>query len=296
MKKRIVLLLMVCAWILSAIPVSAVQPQFSVVVQAEQQEVEVGDTVCFTVVAQGEDVVALQFNIVVPEGMKFVSGSGALSKGLREKLGVAAVDWTEGAMIFTYYNDVGVTIPKDTVLMTFECTAEKAGSYQLELEEVLPFNSEFEEFAPSVKMASVTVVKAGEQGEKDPTVTQPTTPSTDPSTEPSTEPTDASTEPSSDTQPTESSDATEPEATDPTDQDATEATTEDTTEDTAESTQTSIDETEKTTVSSTDSQNGNGSDDAGRSSGKTVLWIVLAVAGVAVATAVVLYLRKKKSA
>ena len=296
MKKRIVLLLMVCAWILSAIPVSAVQPQFSVVVQAEQKEVKVGDTVRFTVVAQGEDVVALQFNIVVPEGMEFVSGSGALSKGLREKLGVAAVDWTEGAMIFTYYNDVGVTIPKDTVLMTFECTAQKAGSYQLELEEVLPFNSEFEEFAPSVKMASVTVVKSGEQGEKDPTVTQPTAPSTEPttepSTEPSTEPTDNSTEPSSDTQPTETTDVSEPEATDPTDQDATE----DTTEDIAESTQPSIDETEKNTVSSTDSQNGNGSDDAGRSSGKTVLWIVLAVAVVAAAVAVVLYLRKKKNA
>lgn len=287
MKKRMMLLLLICAMIFGAMPVYAAQPQFSVWVQAEQKDVKVGDTVYYTVIAQGEDVVALQFNLEIPEGMKFVSGSGALSKGLREKLGVAAVDWTEGSMIFTYYNDVGVTIPKDTVLMTFACVAEKAGDYQVGLVEVLPFDSNFEEFQPSVELAVVTVSEAQEQGSEP--STEPATEATDPTQETATE----STEPGDTTEPTQSL-PTEPEGTEATEPGNTLP--EDQTQDTQPGDpETSVDTTPEDTTGNAVDQgdplpNGTDGDKDGN-----LLWIVLGAAAVLVIGGVlVFFLQKKK--
>lgn len=162
MKKRIFVWLLVCVFAFGALPVHAAQEaRFSVCVQPSQQQAAVGDTVYYSVVAEGEDVVALQFDLVIPDGMRYVSGSGATPEGLRDKLGVAAADWTEGVMRFTYYNDVGVTIAKGTVLLTFACVAETAGSHQVTLVDVLPFDSEFMEFTPSVQFDTLSVSNEG---------------------------------------------------------------------------------------------------------------------------------------
>jgi hypothetical protein len=195
-------------------------------------------------------------------------------------------------MLFTYYNDVGVTIPEGTVLVTFSCIAKAEGTHEISLFEVLPFNSEFEEFTPSVKTLSVTVAKKSEQGGEDPTVTQPIVDPTQPSTDP-TQSGDENTEPSTEPQPTEPSDGTEP--TDPTPGQDTTPTEPDATEDTEGSEQAPSDETEPSTTENTVTVTEDGSEDKDGGSGLTVLWIVLAVAAVAGGVAVVLYLRKKKN-
>ena len=157
MKRKIFVLFLVCVLMLGAIPAHAAQAVFGVHVQASQKEAAVGDTVQYTVVAEGEDVVALQFNLLIPDGMQYVPNSAATPEGLKGKLGVAVVGWMEESMMFTYYNDAGVTIPEGTVLLTFSCTAKTVGSHQVTLEEVLPFNSEFIEFAPTVQQDTLKV-------------------------------------------------------------------------------------------------------------------------------------------
>ena len=111
MKKKLLALALVCVMILSGIPVYAARANFTMDVQPVQESVEVGDTVYYSIVAKGEDLVALQFDLVIPKGLRYVAGSAATPEDLREKLGVASADWTEGSMMFTYYNDVGVDIP-----------------------------------------------------------------------------------------------------------------------------------------------------------------------------------------
>lgn len=310
MKRRILMMLMVFALTLSALPVYAAAASFSVTVQADKKDVKPGDTVNFTVVAQGEDVVALQFNLDIPSGMKYVAGSGAVPAGLRDMLKVAAADWTEMSMIFTYYNDVGVTIPKGTVLLTFACTAEAEGTHQVGLYEVLPFNSEFEEFSPSVKTAAVTVTKAGEQGDDTPATSEPVDVTTKPTEEPTTEPTQVVTPPDVVTQPTETTAVTEPEEsqatepsedtgtdverTEPTHQDiSTEVTQDDPTEDTTGNTIAAQEDPTQESEEKNDPQ----SDDGDQGNSMMVLWIILGVAAVgAAAVAAVIFLKKKKTA
>lgn len=314
MKKRMLLFFLVCTVLLSAIPVHAAGARFSVSVEADRKNVKPGETVYFTVVAEGEDVVALQFNLDIPSGMKYVPGSAATPEGLKDKLGVPAADWTEISMIFTYYNDVGIKLPKGTVLLTFACTAETVGNHQVGLIEVLPFNSEFEEFTPSVQSAAVTVSKAEEQGGDQPTTSQPTEePTTEPTKEPTTEPTEEpTTQPSEDasgtqpTDPTETTTVTTPEETQPTEpgveigidtvptedteqNTATQATGDDATVETTPSENTSDQEAEK----KDDVQ----PDEDEQGSGLLVLWIVLGAAAVAAgAVILVLWLKKKMTA
>ena len=143
-------------------------PSMKVTVKASATEVNVGDTVDYTVYAEGNGVTALQFNVGVPAGMTFVSGSGAVPTGLKEYLGWAATDWTEKVvdnktgtvdypMIWTGYNDLPSEFGKDTVVMTFSCTADAAGVYEINIYDLLPFDENYEEFEASLSVDAVTV-------------------------------------------------------------------------------------------------------------------------------------------
>ena len=186
----------------------------NITVKASKTDVKVGDTVDYTIYAYGNDVTALQFNLVIPEGLSFVSGSGAVPEGLKSYLGWAATDWTEKVedeetgeitypMIWTGYNDLGSLFEDGTVIMTFSCVAEAEGTYEIGFYDLLPFDLDYEEFEAGLSVEAVTVSE-----EEEPT-TEPTEPSEEP-TEPSEEPTEPSEEPTEPT--TKPSETTKPDA------------------------------------------------------------------------------------
>lgn len=186
MKRKILTVLMACALLLCAVPVHAAGAYIDVHAGVSKTEVSVGDTVEYVVTATGNDVVALQFEVVLPEGLTYVPGSAAVPDGLAKKLGVAAADWTESSMMFAYYNDVGIKIKEGTQLLRFSCKAEKAGSYEITLFELLPFDSNFAEFTPQITVQTLKV--SAPAGETQPPVTVPEETKPVDVTEPTSEP------------------------------------------------------------------------------------------------------------
>lgn len=173
MKRIVIVVLMLAVVLTGAIPAWAANAEIAVQVRASKTEVQIGDTVEYTVVATGTGVVAMQFEVRLPEGLRYVSGSGTTPENLAQTLGVPAADWTELSMMFTFYNDTGITLAKDTELLRFSCVAQQAGEWEVELYELLPFNKDFEEFTPQLQVQKVRVI--GEESQV-PTTTPETTP------------------------------------------------------------------------------------------------------------------------
>lgn len=207
MKRKLVISFVLLALLL-VLPVYAAAASIDIQVTPTKTQIGVGETVEYVVTATGEDVVAMQFELQFPEGLRYVPNSGATPKDLAQKLGVPAADWTEISSMFTFYNDVGITIKKGTELLRFSCKAEKAGTYGITLYELLPFDSNFEEFAPQVTVTPLEVRATQEPTQ--PSATVPTLPAaTEP---PATLP--AATEPQA-AVPEETTPAVTPQATEP---------------------------------------------------------------------------------
>ena len=128
-------------------------------VEASLEEVQVGDTVDFTVYAFGNGITALQFNLIIPNGMSYVAGSGAVPENLRETMGWGAMDWTEETLMWTGFNDLPTAFAENTAILTFSCVAEEVGSYQVAFYGALPFDENFEERIADVTVEPVDVVE-----------------------------------------------------------------------------------------------------------------------------------------
>ena len=189
MKRILIYFMLLAAMLTGMIRVYAAEAEMAVQVRASKTEVQVGDTVEYTVLATGNGVVAMQFNVIIPEGLSYVPNSGRTPDKLAQKLGVPAADWTEQSMMFTFYNDIGITFAKGTEILRFSCVAEKEGTWAPELYELLPFNGEFEEFQPKLQIQSIKVtgdsapIVPGETqppttGETSPAVSNPEQPTT----------------------------------------------------------------------------------------------------------------------
>lgn len=129
----------------------------SVTVLASDPEVQVGDQVDYTVYAHGRGITAMQFYLIVPQGMTYVAGSAAVTDGLRESLAWGAVDWTESSMIWTGYNDLPTTFEEGTAILTFSCIAAEVGSHKINLYDLLPFDADFQERSAELTVEQVTV-------------------------------------------------------------------------------------------------------------------------------------------
>ena len=182
MKRVAISFLLLAAMLTGMMNVWAAEAEISVQVCASKMEVQVGDTVEYTVLATGSGVTAMQFELRLPEGLRYVPNSGATPENLAQKLGVPAADWTEQSMMFTFYNDIGITFDEDTEILRFSCVAEQAGEWAVELYELLPFNGAFEEFTPKLQVQKVRVT--GEAPQETPTVPEETLPSQTPETKP----------------------------------------------------------------------------------------------------------------
>lgn len=194
MKRIVISILLLAAMMAGMMSVGAAAAEITIQVTASKTEVQVGDQVDFTVLATGNGVVAMQFDLRFPEGLRYVSKSGKTPAKLAQKLGVAAADWTEQSKMFTFYNDKGINFAAGTKILQFSCIAEKAGEWEVELYELLPFNDDFEEFTPKLQVQKVRVIKKEEQvpptvpKETEPVVPKPTEPSVTPTVPKETEP------------------------------------------------------------------------------------------------------------
>ena len=197
--KRILISIMMLAVMLSGMMnVHATEAQIKVELRASKSQVQVGETVEYTVLVTGSGVVAMQFELRCPAGLSYVPNSGATPENLAQKLGVPAADWTELSKMFTFYNDIGINFAPGTEICRFSCVAQQEGVWAPELYELLPFDENFEEFAPEFQVQQVRVSAPGTQipatepeQPADPVVpqTQPTEPeSVDQVTEPATAP------------------------------------------------------------------------------------------------------------
>ena len=192
--KKLLVWLLVCVMAVSAIPCYAAS--FEVNVDPVTTTAKVGDTVEFVITAQGHDLVALQFELNVPKGLRYVPGSAQMPDDLEGILGIAgSADWTEEMQMFTFYNDVGINIKKGTELVRFSCTVLKEGNYRMALKNCLPFDSDFAEFVPSVNAGALSAGSSQQsvqptQPEQKPQPSAPTQPVTEPVPQPTTESTE----------------------------------------------------------------------------------------------------------
>ena len=291
MKKSIVAWLVLLALLMTGFPVYAAAASIEIQVKPTNSQVNVGDTVEYVVTATGEDVVAMQFEVKFSEGLTYVPNSGATPKDLAKKLGVPAADWTEISKMFTFYNDVGITMKKGTELLRFTCKAEKAGKYAVTLYELLPYDSNFEYFAPTIKVESVTVRET--QNQQVPTLPPATEPPV--TLPPATEP--AVTEPAV-SEPTVGTDATELPATEPM-TDSVVDVTEPIQEPTVEAVTDPTDAVEEPTQAEQPTEEATAQvpsekEKAEEKGPSPAIWVILGVVAVAVAAAAVLLIKKKK--
>jgi uncharacterized repeat protein (TIGR01451 family) len=91
MKKKLIALLLVVAMVLSIAPsVSAESASIAVQITPSVTDVDVGDTVEYTVTATGQGISALEFTVAPPPGMTYVEGSAKVAQNLKDVLGWAA--------------------------------------------------------------------------------------------------------------------------------------------------------------------------------------------------------------
>ena len=159
--KGILSVFLVLTLLITALPVAASGQKGSLELQITPSvsKAAVGDVIEYTVTASGSNVLAMEFKLAFPEGLSYVADSGAIPKGLDERLGWAAVDWTEESGKWTGYNDSGVEIPAGTVILTFCAVAEAEGDYQVDLVNLWPYDGNLQDIAATVKADSVQIVK-----------------------------------------------------------------------------------------------------------------------------------------
>ena len=167
MKKILICLLMLAVMLTGMMNVYAAESEMEIRIQASSTQVQVGDTVEYTVQVTGQGVTALQFQVRLPEGLRYVPNSGATPEGLAQKLGIPAADWTEQSMMFTCFNDVSIPFDDGMEILRFSCVAEKEGSWDVELFELIPFDTKFQEFTAELQVRTVRVT--GGTGDTKPT-------------------------------------------------------------------------------------------------------------------------------
>ena len=158
--KGVLSIFLVLTVLITVLPVSASAREYlDIKIIPSATDASVGDVIEYTVTATGDDVLALEFQLVFPSGLRYVENSAAVPEGLSELLGWPEVDWTEETKKWTGYNDVGVAVPTDTVLLTFCAVVEAEGTYEVTFEDLLPYGGSFSQMEPTVNVGSVTAAK-----------------------------------------------------------------------------------------------------------------------------------------
>ncbi len=99
----------------------------TITVAADKTEADPGDTIGFTVtLGPVSNMGTMQMVIVIPDGLTYVQGSGAIPSDLRTTLGFDLADFTEISMMVNGAASKGdYSSEEDTLLCTFSCTVNK---------------------------------------------------------------------------------------------------------------------------------------------------------------------------
>ena len=124
---------------------------------ASAAQLSAGDTVEYTVYAEGSGVTTVQFVLSVPEGMTFVAGSGRIPEETKELFGWSVMSWTESNQTWIGYDVQTTDVPQGTPLLTFSCQTVAAGTYQMQLTNAMYCDDKFASFTPEVTADTVTV-------------------------------------------------------------------------------------------------------------------------------------------
>lgn len=174
-----------------------------ITVAADKTEAEPGDTINLSIIlGPVSEMGTMQMVIVIPNGLTYEEGSGALAENLKNTLGYDLLGFTEGSMMVNgVASKADYASEEDTLLCTFQCTVNEGfhgtaevGLTKLEFYSCRSWKNHTSEY--SVQPALITV--AG--GEIEPPVTPTTT---------AEEATEESTAPSETTKPDETTKAEE---------------------------------------------------------------------------------------
>ena len=130
MKKRIlsaILAIAMVATLLVAVPVTAATHNSTKIsVIPDKTTAKVGDIInCTVSLGPVSEMGSMQMQLVFPDSLSYVPGSGKLADGLMEKLGYDTADWTEESLVINgFASAADYESDKDTTLATFQCRVE----------------------------------------------------------------------------------------------------------------------------------------------------------------------------
>ena len=128
--RKLIRVIIICTMILAlmiAQIITVYAASAVIYVTADRTEAEPGDTVIYTVsLSPVSDMGTMQMVLDIPEGLTYVSGSGRLSDGLKNKLGFDYADFTEKSlMINGIASAADYSSSSETVLCTFSCIVDE---------------------------------------------------------------------------------------------------------------------------------------------------------------------------
>lgn len=152
MKKRILALVLSLALIIGLVPmtVALAASDTTLKVTADKTTAAPGDTINYTVsIGSIEHLMGADFEIVIPQGLVYVEGSGKLADNLVSTLGCVQAVWEDEYKLFAMYGAGDYSSANDTVIVTFSCAVAanaETGVLVPDFANVALSDTNFEEF------------------------------------------------------------------------------------------------------------------------------------------------------
>ena len=210
LKKLLICLIVVISLLVN--PVMVFAASSVVTVSADKTEAEPGDVITFSVILGPVDEMGtMQMQLVIPDGLSYVEGSGKLADGLRGTLGFDVANFMESSKFINgYASSKDYSSDTETLLCTFQCKVEEdyTGIAEVSLANFEFYSCEtWEDHTDEFSAGKAVVTVSSEPisgGNEDPGQQTDPTPSGDPTPDepaPSGDPTPDEPSPSGDTTP-----------------------------------------------------------------------------------------------
>ena len=165
MNKRITSIVLCLALLVSlmaaVVPVSAVSA-VNFTMKADKTEAAVGDTITYTIsIGAAENVGGFLFELKIPEGLTFVSGSSSVNPALKGSLDFGEASFAESTLVFVGASNKSSTFAAETEVMSFQCTVDEGAAGTLAIDFIFApgevFDAEYNDFDVNATGASVTI-------------------------------------------------------------------------------------------------------------------------------------------
>lgn len=167
--KRIVSIIMSLALVIAMMPISIyadTQNKVNFTITAEKNTVVIGtaDEIEFKVTMGAvTNLQTLQFDLDIPNGLEYIGNSAKLSTGLKEKLGVEGINWTEETKRVTAYGSGAYTSNTNTEILSFKCRVSKdasVGNAIVSIKDFANADNAFNALISTVTSKEIAITKA----------------------------------------------------------------------------------------------------------------------------------------